>query len=112
MLWFDEVIGTTVAEVRDVVAVADDVGAAMVTDVKRWKAELAVEDSWSFTLLVGKPGNEQKGLFKPSLDHKLKLKDQKIAYTYQKICKDHLKDLWELLEVKGNSLRGQHLTVY
>ena len=31
----DEVIGTTVAEVRDVVAVADTVGAAIVTDVKR-----------------------------------------------------------------------------
>ena len=70
VLWFDEVIGTTVAEVRDVVAVADAVGAAMVTDVKRWKAELAVEDSWSFTLLVGKPRNEQKRLFKPSLESK------------------------------------------
>ena len=43
-MWSEEVIGTTVAEVRDVVAVAS-VGAAMVTDVKRWKAELAVDDS-------------------------------------------------------------------
>ena len=46
MLCLGEVIGTRVAEVRDVVAVAEAVGAAaVVTAVNRWKAELAVDVS-------------------------------------------------------------------